>query len=72
MVIVNINKLLLEKGKTKYWFAKMTGLGPQAVNNLVNNETSGIKFSTLELACKVLECTPNDIFLFVEDKTEKI
>lgn len=54
--------ILKEKNKTKYWLYIQMGLSYQNFNNLVNNKTSSIKFSNLELLCNILECTPNDLF----------
>lgn len=39
------------------------GSGYQAVSNLMNNETTGIKFETLEKMCEILECDPGDIIV---------
>lgn len=38
--------------------------GYQNVSAMMNNETTGIKFETIEKLCKILECTPNDLFKF--------
>jgi len=62
MVKIKIDKLLEEKGRTKYWLIKETELNFHTVTNLVKNKTTGIQFDTLEKICKTLECTPNDIF----------
>ena len=61
MVKTNIDKVLEEMGKTKYWLIKETELNFHTVS-LVKNKTTGIRFDTLEKICKTLECTPNDIF----------
>ena len=37
-------------------------MGYQAVDAMTSNETSGIRFETIEKLCKVLDCTPNDLF----------
>ena len=42
---------------------KHMGSGYQAVSNLMNNETTGIKFETLEKMCEILECDPGDIIV---------
>lgn len=34
----------------------------QSISHMMNNETTGIKFETIEKLCKLLECTPNDLF----------
>lgn len=66
-VNIQINKLLDEKGKTRYWLAKSVGVSHQNLTKLARNETTSIKFSLLEDICNALECSPNDI-LGWEDK----
>ena len=65
---LRLYEILKEKGKTKYWLYIRLGLSYQNFNKIMNNETSGIKFKTLETLCDILECTPND--LFVREKPE--
>mgnify|MGYP001048503152 CR=1 FL=1 len=60
--IMNIKELLKEKGKTKYWLIKNMEGSYQSISHMMNNETTGIKFETIEKLCKLLECTPNDLF----------
>lgn len=62
MVYINIKELLKEKGKTKYWLIKNMEGSCQSISHMMNNETTGIKFETIEKLCKLLECTPNDLF----------
>lgn len=62
MVYLNIKELLKKKGKTKYWLIKNMESGYQNVSAMMNNETTGIKFETIDKLCKILECTPNDLF----------
>ena len=59
---INIKELLKEKGKTKYWLIKNMEGSYQSISHMMNNETTGIKFETIEKLCKLLECTPNDLF----------
>jgi len=35
----------------------------QTINAMINNETKGIKFNTIEKLCNLLECTPNDLII---------
>jgi putative transcriptional regulator len=58
MVYINIKELLKEKGKTKYWLIKNMEGSYQSISHMMNNETTGIKL------CKLLECTPNELFKF--------
>ena len=63
MIYINIKELLKEKGKTKYWLIKNMEGGYQSISHMMNNETTGIKFETIEKLCKLLECEPNDFFI---------
>ena len=44
--------------------------GYQALSHLMNNETSGIHFDTLEKLCKVLECEPGDILTLKKEEKD--
>lgn len=61
MIYINIKKLLKEKGKSKYWLVKEMGSGYQNISALMNNETTAIKFDTIDKLCNILECEPGDI-----------
>lgn len=59
---LRILEILKEKGKTKYWLYIRLGHSYQNFNKMVYNQTTMIKFSTLQALCEILECTPNDLF----------
>ena len=58
-----IEEILKEKGKSKYWLFMQLGLSYQNLNKIINNQSTGIKFVTLQSLCEILECTPNDLFV---------
>ncbi len=62
MVTLNIKEVLKKKGKTKYWLVKNMEMGYQTIDDMMNNKTKGIRFETIDKLCKVLDCTPNDLF----------
>lgn len=62
MVYINIKEILKKRGKSKYWLIKNMQGGYQNISAMMNNETTGIKFETIDKLCKILECTPNDLF----------
>lgn len=64
MVYLNINELLKKKGKSRYWLVQKMNSDYQTINAMADNETTGIKFNTIDKLCKILECTPNDLFKF--------
>lgn len=66
MLRLRVAELLEQKGKTKYWLNKQLGMSYQNFNKMVNNETKSIRYENIETICLLLECTPNDLFEFVE------
>ena len=63
MLKINIQDKLKEKGLNKNQFSKLMRIGYPAACALYDGTTTRISFDTLENICKVLECTPNDIFV---------
>ena len=68
---LRVDEILKEQGKTKYWLYIRLGLSYQNFNKIVNNETSGIKFQTLQSLCDILKCTPNDLFVIDEGEQKQ-
>lgn len=67
MVKLNVLHLLEQRGKTKYWLYKQLGMSYQNFNRMVNNETASIRYDNIDAICQLLECTPNDLFLFTDE-----
>lgn len=63
MVKLDVLTLLKNNGKTKYWLYKRLGMSYQNFNKMVNNETASIRYEVIEEICKLLNCTPNDLFI---------
>ena len=68
MVYLNIEELLKKKKKTKYWLVNKMESDYQTINAMINNETKGIKFATIEKLCTILECTPNELIIIKKKK----
>ena len=68
MVYINIKEILKERKRTKYWLIKEMGCSYQAMSAVMDNNTKGIKFDTIEKLCTILECTPNDLIKIKEDE----
>lgn len=69
---LRIDEILKQKGKSKYWLYIQLGLSYQNFNKIYNNETTGIKFATLQALCDILECAPNDLFAEYHSKEKKV
>ena len=71
MVTLDVLSLLEMKGKTKYWLYHQLGMSYQNFSRMINNETTSIRYENIEALCQIFECTPNDLFRFTEDKTDR-
>ena len=67
MVKLNALALLEKKGKTKYWLYKQLGMSYQNFSKMINNQTKAIRYENVETLCLLLECTPNDLLVFVDE-----
>lgn len=70
MIRLNVLELLERKGKTKYWLYRQLGMSYQNFNRMIRNETRAIRYENIEALCLLLDCTPNELFLFSEDEAE--
>lgn len=64
---LNIKSLVDAKGMNRNQLSKELKIGYQAACNLYDGNIQRIYFDTLENLCNVLDCTPNDIFIFDKD-----
>ncbi len=67
LVKLNAINLLKEKGKTKYWLYKQLGMSYQNFNKMINNETKSIQYENIDAMCNILDCTPNELFIFNDE-----
>lgn len=68
MIKLNVLKLLEERNRTKYWLYKQLGMSYQNFNKMVNNQTASIRYENIDAMCQILECTPNELFIFTDDE----
>lgn len=61
MVNFNIEKLLKNKGKTKYWLCKNMNITTRNLNRIINGETTSISFKYIEDLCNFLDCKIEDL-----------
>lgn len=71
MIQLQIKELLKKQKKTKYWFVKNMEGGYQSLTRLMNNETSSIKFETLEKMCDIFNCKISDIVVRKKGRKRK-
>ncbi|MBR1803257.1 MAG: helix-turn-helix transcriptional regulator [Clostridia bacterium] len=67
MLNFNIEKLLKEKNKTKYWLCQNMNITTRNLNRVIHGETSSISFKYLEDFCKYLDCSLDDLINIKKD-----
>ncbi len=67
MIELRALELLKENNKTKYWLYKQLGMSYQNFNKMINNETKSIRYENIETMCRLLNCTPNELFRISDD-----
>ena len=68
MLQLRIDEILDEQEHTKYWlFKRMEPMSYQNFNKIYNNETSSIKFDTLEKLKNALGVNYDDVFREIQN-----
>lgn len=62
MIRLRVLDILEEQGRTKYWLFKQLPLSYQNLSSMLNNDTKSIRYENIERLCKILNCTPTDLF----------
>ena len=66
-VVVNLDKLLVEKKMTSRALAAFVGITEQNLSLLKSGKVKGIRFDSLSRICEALECQPGDILAWEPD-----
>ena len=70
-VILRVDDILKEKGKTRYWLCKRMEMHYVSFKKMVENETSSIRFDTLARLSEILDVPVGDLFQKSDEKKEK-
>ena len=62
MIRMNVQEILDEQNKTRYWLVKQMQTTYKTVNKICDNTLTGLQLETIEKLCTILNCTPNDLF----------
>jgi len=66
-IIINIDVQLAKRKMSVGDFAAAIEITPANVAVLKNGRAKAVRFSTLDAICRVLECQPGDILIWVPD-----
>lgn len=67
MIVVNVEKLLKKRNKTKYWLCQNMNITYKNLNRIIYGETKSISFKYLEDFCKYLDCSIDDLIKIEKD-----
>lgn len=72
MIRLRIKEMAEKRGiTTAYQLQKAANVPPSAAAKWFKNDLKSIGIETLDLLCKVLECTPNDLLEFQNDGNKR-
>ena len=66
-IIVNLDVMMARRKMSLNELAEKVDITPANLSILKTGKAKAIRFSTLEMICKVLACQPGDILEFVLD-----
>ena len=66
-ILVNLDVMMAKRKVSAGELAERIGITPANLSILKNNKAKAIRFSTLEMICKALDCQPGDILEYVEE-----
>lgn len=64
---IQLKKVLEEKHMNRYELAAKTGLSYPGITKIYDGKTKRISLDTIEILCRALDCTPNDLFVFEDE-----
>ena len=70
MINIRLDYLLLDRRMKLKDLAQATGLAVNNLSVLKTNKARAIRFSTLNILCTALNCTPGDLIEYIPDENE--
>jgi putative transcriptional regulator len=71
MIEVRLKDLLAERGRTRYWLAKETGIQFKTLSRIGQAASNNrIELSTIDKICRALQCQPGDLLVWIDDTQE--
>ena len=68
-IIINLDVMMAKRKMSLNALSEKVGITLSNLSILKQGKARAIRFSTLELICKTLDCQPGDILEYQEDKT---
>lgn len=71
MVIINVEKILKNQGKTKSWLCNEMDISFYNLNKAIKSGKKSISYKYLEGFCKALNCSFDELLTIVDDEETK-
>ena len=70
MIILNIDKLLKRKGKSKTWLCDQMDISHYNLNQVIKGKIKSISFKYIQRFCKYLDCSVDELMTIIDDEEE--
>ena len=70
MLRLRVDRMLEERGMTKYSLYKQLGMSYQNFSKMIKNETKSIRYEMIETLCVIFECEPGELFEYDFEKSD--
>lgn len=67
MMQLNVMKMLKKRGKSYIWLYHRMGMSYRNYMNMIQNKTKAIQYEKLEIMCRELKCSPDDLIVYVKE-----
>jgi len=68
-ILVNLDVMMAKRKMSAGELSERIGITPANLSILKNNKAKAIRFSTLEMICRALDCQPADILEYKPEET---
>lgn len=70
MIIVNLDVVMAKRKMSLNKLSELTGITLANLSILKNNKAKAVRFSSLEVICKFLNCQPGDILEYKDEVSD--
>lgn len=70
-IVMRLDRVMAEKKISSTELAERIGTSTVNLSNIKNGKIRGVRFSTLEAMCQVLNCKPGDLIDYVAPEEEQ-
>lgn len=71
-IVMRLDCVMAQKKITSTELASRIGTSTVNLSNIKNGKIRGVRFSTLEALCQVLECKPGDLIDYITPEEEEV